>query len=47
MGHMSHKGMPQRALPAPGGKMKIKKKIKVYDTHYFSIEKDGSRGKDV
>ena len=38
--NLSHKGIGRRALPASGGKDAVggnKMKIKVYDTHAFSM----------
>ena len=40
VGHLSHKGIARRALPASGGKDAVvgnKMKIKVYDTHAFGM----------
>ena len=39
LGHLSHNGIAQRALPAPGVKKYVKDKIKVFDTHSFSMER--------
>ena len=44
MGNLSHNGIALRALPASGGKDAVgggnKMKIKVYDTHAFSMKRE-------